>query len=366
MASKLDVSALTINTEEARQIGAAIMEKVLVIGKLAQYHEIQTGIEYDTQIPFVGTLGLVGKSISGCGISAESNSLVLTEKVWQPKRVGGRLEHCETDLNTLLKLFQNRKRTTPEFWNQIDSEHLGVVLARLEQALEQMLERLAWFGDTAAAIISSGGVYGNSYSSDIAYYTPLDGIWKQVFATSSHQSGGNYHVNIDLNEASTTASQKNDPDLMVDGYARDIFKKMINSRDARFKQAVAAGVEQVIHATSALVENYVNWLEDQSLAFTLDRAEDGTLMEIKYRNTTVIPRYDWDVHIAKQDNGTKINLPHRALLTTKENIPFGTPSESELMTVKSFYAPYEQVNVMDFVDLFDVKFLEDYMAVSAY
>lgn len=366
MASKLDVSSLTINTEEARQIGEAIMEKVLVIGKLAQYHEVHTGIVYDTQIPFIGELGLVGKAISGCGITASTNSLVLTEKTWAPKKVGGRLEHCESDLNTLLKLFQNRKRTTPDFWNQIDSEHLGVVLARLEQSLEQMLERLAWFGDTAAAIISGGGVYGNGYSADMPFYTPLDGLFKQIFATASHQAGGNYHVNISLNEAASTAAQKNDPDEMDAGYARDIFKAMINKRDARFKQAVNMGVEQVIHATSALVENYENWLEDESLAFTLERAEDGTVKELRYRNTTVIPRYDWDVHIAKQDNGTKINLPHRAVLTTKENIPFGTPSESELMTIKSFYAEYEQVNVMDFVDLFDVKFLEDYMAVSAY
>ena len=41
MASKLDISALTINTEEARSIGEAIFEKLLVVGKLAQYHEIQ-------------------------------------------------------------------------------------------------------------------------------------------------------------------------------------------------------------------------------------------------------------------------------------------------------------------------------------
>lgn len=366
MASKIDVSALTINTEEAKEIGKAIMEKVLVIGKLAQYHEIQEGIEYDTQIPFVGTLGLIGKSIAGCGITANGTSLVMTEKTWTPKRVGDRLEHCETDLNILLKLFQNRKRTTPEFWDQIDSEALGVVLARVEQALEQMLERLAWFGDTAADTISGGGVYGNSYSAEMPFYTPLNGLWKQIFATSSHQPGGAYHVNIGLNEAANEAAQKIDPDAMDAGYARDIFKAMINKRDARLKQAVNMGVEQIIHATSALVENYENWLEDESLAFTLDRAEDGTIKELRYRNTTIIPRYDWDLHIAKQDNGDKINNPHRALLTVKENIPMGTPSEGELMTIKSFYDPYHQVNVMDFVDLFDFKFLEDYMAVSAY
>ena len=364
MASKIDVSALTINTDEAREIGKAIMEKVLVVGKLAQYHEIQTGIEYDTQIPFVGTLGMVGKAITGCGTPGSANSIPLTEKKWEPKRIGDRLEHCETDLNALLKIFQNRKRTTPEFYNQIDSEAMGVVIARAETALEQMLERLAWFGDTAADIDANGGVYSDALAADMPYYTPLNGLWKQIFAEIPN--GNKYHVNVDVNEGASYADQKLGPDDLDDGYARDLFKQMINKRDSRFKQAVEMGVDQVIHATSALVENYVNWLEDKSLAFTLDRAEDGTLASIKYRNTTIIARYDWDVHIAKQDDGTVINHPHRALLTTKENIPFGTPSEEELMNIKSFYDDYHEVNVIRFVDLFDVKFLENYMAVAAY
>lgn len=364
MATKIDVSALTINTEESRSIGEAIFEKVLVIGKLAEYHEIQTGIQYDTQIPFVGVLGLVGKAISGCGTPASANSIPLTEKTWTPKRVGDRLEHCEADLNALLKIFQNRKRTTPDFYNQIDSEAMGVVVARAETSLEQMLERLAWFGDTAADIISGGGVYNNTLAAEMPYYTPLDGLWKQIFADIPNAS--TYHINIDVNEGISYAAQNLGPDDLAAGYARDIYKQMLNKRDSRFKQAVEMGVEQVIHSTSALVENYVNWLEDQSLAFTLERAEDGTMRQIRYRNTTIIARYDWDVHIAKQDNGTVINFPHRAILTTKENIPIGTPSEEELMQIKSFYYEYGQINVLDFLDLFDVKFLEDYMAVAAY
>jgi hypothetical protein len=364
MASKYDISALTLNTKEAEDVAQAIFEKVLQIGNIAKYHEIHTGIHYDTQIPFIGKLGLVGKTISGCGITASSSTVPVTDKTWTPKLIGDRLEHCEVDMDILFKLFQRKEVTTPELFNQLDSDALKVVLSRLEEALMEMMDRLIWFGDTSAAIISGGGVYANSYTADMAYYTPLDGLWKQIF--TAIPAANTYHVNIDLNEAASEAAQKIDPDTMDAGYARGIFKSMINKRDARFKQAVAKGVEQVIHATPALVENYVNWLEDQSLAFTLDRTEDGTISELKYRNTTIIARYDWEVHIAKQDNGTIINLPHRALLTTKENIALGTESEEKLNNVKSFYYEYGQVNVMEFSDRFDVKFLENYMAVAAY
>ncbi|WP_462250435.1 hypothetical protein [Ekhidna sp.] len=365
MASKIDVSGLTINEEEAKDLGKAIFEAVLTTGEIEKYHEVHTGIEYDTQIAFIGTLGLVGKSISGCGVEGSSNTLPLTEKFWRPKRIGDRLEHCEADINNLFKLFK-KKRAGSDFFNQVDSEELGVVMMRVADAIIQMFDRLAWFGDSAADTISGGGVYDNAYSSEMPYYTPLDGIWKQVFAETTLQEGGKYHVNIDVNEGGDYNAQNLGPDDLADGYARGIYKSMLNKRDARFKQAVNKGVEQVIHSTSALAENYVNWLEDQSLAFTLERAEDGKVTEIKYRNTTIIPRYDWDEHIAKQDDGSVINFPHRALLTTKENIPMGTPSQESLSEVKSFYAEYEEVNVMKFADLFDFKFLEDYMAVAAY
>ena len=106
MASKVDVSALTIGTDEARELAKAIFTKVISQGDLAKYHEFITGIEYATQIPFVGTLGLVGKAISGCGTSASSNTMPLSEKTTTPVRIGDRLEHCEADFNILFKLFQ--------------------------------------------------------------------------------------------------------------------------------------------------------------------------------------------------------------------------------------------------------------------
>lgn len=366
MASSYDVSALTLNTEEAKSVSEAIRERIVATGQIARFHEVIGGIKYDTEIPFVGTLGLVGKSISGCGFAASPNALPVTSKKWAPKRIGDKIEHCEADLPTLWKLFSTKKKGTADFFNQLDTEGMQVVASSLEDAILQMYDRISWFGDSAAAVIGSGGVYNDSYAAEMVYYTPVDGYWKQIMATAALQDGGKYHVNIDLNEAVTKAAQKVDPDEMDVNYARNLFKAMLNKRDPRFKQAVARGVMQIIHCTPELAENYVNWLEDKSLAFTLQRAEDGTLRELRYRDTTIIPRYDWRLHLEKQDNGTIYNLPHRALLTVKENIPIGVENFNELGEVKSHYSEDKEVNVMKFVDWLDFKFLEDYMAVVAY
>ena len=43
---------------------------------LAEHHDIVTGIQHKTQIPFIGTLGLVGKKILGCKPDANGNQVI--------------------------------------------------------------------------------------------------------------------------------------------------------------------------------------------------------------------------------------------------------------------------------------------------
>ena len=89
MATKIDVSALTLNTEEAQQISEAVIEKVFVQGKLNQIHDVQTGISMQKQIVFVDNLDVGGEALTGC-TPAEQAGLTMTEKVWTPALVAGR------------------------------------------------------------------------------------------------------------------------------------------------------------------------------------------------------------------------------------------------------------------------------------
>ena len=142
---------------------------------------------------------------------------------------------------------------------------------------------------------------------------------------------------------------------------------MWKKADPRLKQLISSGTLKVkIHTTSAIAENWEDFKENKSLGFTLEKVENGGLKNF-FRNVEIKTRYDWDNIIETyQDNGTKWNLPHRALLTTSGNIPIGTVSTEDLEKVESFYDKYHEVNVMDFRLKMDAKFLEDYLAVAAY
>ncbi len=360
MADIFDLTGLTINPEEATQISQAVFEYVLESGELADDHDIHTGIQWKTQIPFIGTLGLVGKKILKCKPDANGNVIPVSEKMWDPVLIGDRFEHCAVDANPMFKLFQKLKKINPDFYDKIDSDELGVVLSRIVEAMKEMVQRIIWFGDKTAALNTGGGVF--TAGTDLGFFNMLDGYWKQIFSLDIPTSS-RYYTPIAQNATTTYATQSN----LADDFAFALFKNMWKKADPRLKQLVRQGTVKVkIHATSAIAENWENFKENKSLGFTLDKVEDGGLKSF-FRNIEIKTRYDWDNIIdIYQNNGTKWNLPHRALMTTSGNIPIGTVSTEDLEKVESFYDKYHEVNVMDFRLKMDAKFLEDYLAVAAY
>jgi hypothetical protein len=356
----IDISGLTLNTEEAREVSQAVFEHVLEQGDIAEFHDIHTEIQWDTQIPFIGTLGLVGKKVIGCKPDANGNQIPMSEKKWTPKLIGDRLEHCATDGNSLFKLFAKLKKVNPDYFNRIDSDELGVVLTRLSEAMREMVTRVTWFGDVAVDTVANGGVLANGTDKD--FFNILDGLWKQIF-TIDIPTGSKYHVAIPNNAEATYAEQN----TLAADFAFNLFRDMFRSADSRLKQLVAkSGVDLHLHVTSKIAENWLDYKEDKSMAFTLANVEGGNLVSL-FRNIKIVTRYDWDAIIeGYQDNGTKYNMPHRALLTSPGNIPLGVVSTDDLETVESFYDPVGKVNIMDFALKVDAKFLEAYLGVAAY
>ena len=118
----LDLSALTINEEEASQLSQAIFEATITGGDLSEYHDIVTGVHHKQQIPFIGNMELVGKTQTGCSRTESTETIPFTEKFWDPTLIGDRLKHCATDVNQLFKLFKKASKVNPDFYDRIGSE----------------------------------------------------------------------------------------------------------------------------------------------------------------------------------------------------------------------------------------------------
>lgn len=356
MASTIDVSGLTLNTEEAQSVSEAILEKEFINGVLAQNHEIMTGIEHKKQIPFVGKIADSLKVASGCAPEA-GGTLALTEKTWDPVKYATRFTHCADDLSNLLKIFAKAKRVNPDFYDRIGSEELGMVAARVGLMLRETLPVKVWFSDTAADTVANAGVLVNG--TDKTLYNVFNGIWKQVFGEANLSSGGDYFVSIAKNAEATFAAQI----ALADDTAFELLSDMRKAADERLLE----DPEAKFYISRSLAENYRDTLRDKTLgAGFIERTENGT-SELLFDGIPVEVMYVWDRHIkAIEQNGTKYNLPHRALLTTPSNIPVGTLSESDFEELDSFYSKDDKANKVDVAFSLDAKLLEDYMAVAAY
>ena len=350
---------LSLGVLEAQDVSQAIFQQVLEVGDIATHHEVHTGIDYDTQIPFIGTLGLVGKKILKCKPDANGSQIPVSQKKWTPVLIGDRFENCAVDANPLFKLFKAAQKINPDFFNKVGSEEEGVVMLRVEQAMREMLQRIAWFGDKTIDTFANGSYLTNG--TDPLFFNMLDGFWKQIISIDIPTTS-KFYVPISQNTTATYALQE----VLPTDFAFNLFRKMYKKSDSRFKQLIGKGMKVCIHCTPEIAENWTDYREDKSLIFTLDKVETGG-MRNAFRNIEIVPRYDWAATIQSyQDNGTTLHLPHRALMTTPENIPVGTVSTEDLQKLLSFYDPYHEVNVMDFRLKFDAKFLEDYLAVAAY
>lgn len=352
-----DLQSLTMNPEEATQVSQAIFERTIVGGQLQDHHDIVTGIHHDTQIPFIGNMGLVGKQITSCDRNPNPRTIPLSEKWWRPKLIGDRLKHCAIDVPQLFKLFQKAQRVNPDYYDRIGSEEMGMILAKLEQAMNKMLNRLVWFGDTGAENVTDGGLITDSV--DVEYFNIIDGLFKQIFAEVP-TSASNY-VEIAANAGASYSAQK-----MASGTALETLRAMHNTVDARFFEAIEEGAQPEFEVTRGFYQNYYDTMEDKSIVFSLGETRDG-MNQLNYRGIPIKVRHDWDSNIRSyQDNGAKSNLPNRAILTVKENIPVGTVSTEDFNNVEAWYEKKDKANYIDFDLKLDTKHLLPYMTVAAY
>ena len=62
---------------------------------------------------------------------------------------------------------------------------------------------------------------------------------------------------------------------------------------------------------------------------------------------------------AYENNGTKLNNPHRVVYTTKSNLGIGMACTSLFERINTFYDPRSRYNRIEAKDAFDAKIFDD-------
>jgi hypothetical protein len=269
-----------------------------------------------------------------------------------------RFEHCSADVNAQDKLIRQMSKMNPDFYNVIEGSNSVVgnfLVAKVVEGFNENLIRQAWFSDTAAALTTGGGVF--KVGTDLGFFNSLNGLFKQIF-TEIPTTDAKY-VAIAKNAGADYAAQ-----ALASGDAIATLKAMYSKADSRLLDSGSAK----FYVTRTLWDGYLNDLESiqNSGAGNTIINENGQV-QLTYRGIPVVKIEIWDRVIgAYQDNGTKWNLPHRAVLSTPMNLKIGTLATDDFGTLDAFYDQYHKVNVIDGVYTIDAKHLEKYMTVAAY
>lgn len=354
-----DLSTLDFNGDEISALGEAIQETVFENPEIGQFHEMVSGIKAKKQIAILGIVdGLTGLGDGGCDPTVDVLDISTIQKFWNPESVSNRFAYCWTELKNTFFIWATKNGL--QIADLTGTDYLNFIEERLSAALKEEVLRVAWFSDLTAANVSGAGVITNG--TNLGYFNKIDGFFKQLFtivaADPLRKTAG-----LDTRNAGITYSAQEFDG--TDTTARTVTNTLQNMRygsDTRFRNK--SNLQYVV--TQSVYDQYEKELTEANVTFTTDRLENG-MPVLKSASITVIAFSFWDRIIrAFEDNGTTYNLPHRAVLLTKENMQIGTEEVGNLSEIDVFYHRKDKKNYVDTAYKIDVKIIEDEMIQAAY
>ena len=301
------------------QFRELILEPTINSPDLAQILTIRNDTKAKEDILFAKKFKKVSHLDTGCGTVPRTPGMDVEKLTWDPQPLEAWIAECGPEFDkTFLAwgLGVGYKRPdlqeaaikiraglgaadaqTLNYWNEF-------VQDQMEEAIRDDIFRIGFFADPAitGAMLTGG-------TADVENYNQIRGLWPQIIALATTYASV---------KAYPIAANQTDDQLLPAGEATKIFTSLLFGADRRLRGGLFG--TPVILATQSIVDNWALERQGQNLETSFKLVETG-LVGPKFNNVEIIPRPEWD-EILMSDfyvNG-KANLPHRAVLTTKENL----------------------------------------------
>lgn len=263
------------------------------------------------------------------------------EKTWDLGRWAVPGKWCADDFENTIAEYALKQGT--DIADITNTDIMDVVIyPALQEALFKMYHRIVWFGDKSAANVSGSGNVTNGV--DVTLLTPTDGLWKRIFAVAA--ANASQRTTITANAETTMAKQKSA--LRTDGTAIEIFENLLADADSR----IAGLPDSAIFCTDSLAKALARDLRNKyNLSMTWEQIKSGVegvensgLRTSEFDGYTIISTNMWDRFIVEFENdGTKLNLPHRAFYGSPTQLLVGTPAQQVMSDLNIFYNEDERV-----------------------
>lgn len=357
----ITASDLTWNGEEIREISEAIFESSFSKPQITQFHQVMEGIVAKKQIAFLGRLnGLLGKGTNACGETDATNTVTNSEKFWDPATISDRIPFCWTELKETFFVWGLKKGIEK---GDLTSTDLLIYLQEIVQdAIVEAVYRLAYFGDKDAADVNASPAGVLTAGTDVAYFNKIDGFWKQLFAVVAADSDRKTTGIASRNGQSTFADQKFTSADTTNKVVTNTLQNMYYEADMRLRERD----DLVYITTQSVADQYARELKAANQAFTTERLEGG-ITSLQSDGIQVIGFHFLDRIIKTYfSDGTKYYLPHRAILTTTENLAVGAEESGSFTDLDVWFDKTANKTYMKFALTMDAKVLEDYLVQVAY
>jgi len=349
MAAIINLSALTFTADQLRSMNELVVKAVLESPDLTLFHELATGIKNDREIGIIpGTLGLLGKAAQGCDPVADTATDVAALKTWTPKRIEIILDQCATDIAaSMAKLARNLGIEVNDLTN---TEYFAFLLDVLSKDIPKMILRHAWMGEVAAANVDDSPAGVITAGVDVDYFNVINGFFYQLAVI--YAGDATRKNTLSANAQATRA-------LQFSTFAAADALAVLNAVVDGASPIVSTQPDRVLLVTHSVMQRAYRALQAAGLAYKIELQSNG----FQLGSWDGIPMYSvplWDEWIAAyENNGTKLNNPHRVVYTTKSNLVIGMEGTSLFDRVNTFYDQKSRYNRIEVSDAFDVKVLND-------
>lgn len=311
---------LLYGPEQFREL---ILEPTITSPDLTQILTITDDIKAKKDILFAKQFSKVTKIDTGCGTVPNTPGMNVEKLTWDPIPLEAWIAECGPDFEgtfmawglgvgykrpdlqeASIKLANGISDTAQlrNYWNEF-------VQDTMEQAIRDDIFRIGFFGDPAITAAQL------TVADDVKNYNQLRGLWPQIIALATTYA----QVRAYTIAANQTADQE-----LEEAESRTIFRSLMVGADRRLLSG-AFGTP-IILATQSIIDNWADYRESKNLETSFELEVTG-LVGPKYRNVAIRPMPEWDEILQADFNKAgKVNLPHRAVLTTKENLQLGFDS----------------------------------------
>jgi len=305
--------------EIKRDFNILVYESTMKSGKINDYFTVKEGVQTG-DVAYLNSYSnsMIGKKRKGnCELNEQTLVVDTKGKKWELCDADFRIPFCADEIEALNPEWKLNLRNGIDRFDISSTEWMKFVEPVLIDKLNDMHMRYAWFGNSVAD-------EDENLTCDVEFFEFCDGVFQQIALMKAAGEGLNY-VTIANNEIINHAieSSVNTFDVLQDV----ILKAHVDLRSAK---------NQRLFVSQAFLNKFESDLINQEASCCTENARriqrDG-ISSFFFLGYELEPVVEWDRIITKCFDGYK---PFRVLLTTKDNLQYGTASTDRIENYDMF------------------------------